>query len=139
MDQDRKPGYKSVLMNKKAMIIAAAAIMLTFTLTASAYIDDNTSAKKYEKNQALSGANACGNEELPLNVLCNNEASEIQGDENAIGMTSAQEGGSIIPEPYENLVDEVSMQSVLRGESAQISDARVPSVMDSVSGDFNRR
>lgn len=124
-------------MNKKAMIVAAAAIVLTFTLTASAFTDDNTSAKKYEKNQAMSGANACGNEELPLNVLCNNEASEIQGDENAIGMTSAQEGGAI--EPYENLVDEVSMESVLRGESAQISDSRVSSVMDSLSGDFDRR
>jgi len=41
----------------------------------------------------MSGANACGNEELPLNVLCNNQASEIQGDENAIGMISVQEGG----------------------------------------------
>jgi hypothetical protein len=107
MSQDRKSGYKSVLTNKKALIIAAAAIAMTFTLTASAFIDDNTSAKKYEKNQALSGANACGNEELPLNVLCNNEASEIQGDENAVGMTSFQEGGTV-EEPYENLVDEVS-------------------------------
>ncbi|MGC1134326.1 MAG: hypothetical protein WA941_15980 [Nitrososphaeraceae archaeon] len=138
MNQDRKPGYKSSLMNKKALIIAAAAIVMTFTLTASAFVDDNTSAKKYEKNQALSGVNACGNEELPLNVLCNNQASEIQGDENAIGMTSAQEGGSL-DQPYENLVDEVSMESVLHEESAQISEARMSSALDSISSDFGSR
>jgi hypothetical protein len=28
--------------------------------------------KKYEKNQATSQANACGNGELPLNVYCQN-------------------------------------------------------------------
>lgn len=136
MNQDRKPGYKSLILNKKVLIVAAAAILTTLTLSASAFIDDNTAAKKYDKNQAASGANACGNEELPLNILCNNMASEIQGDENAVGMTSAQEGGSI--EPYENLVDEVSMQSVLRDESTRISDARASSVMDSLSSDFVR-
>ncbi|MGH9979289.1 MAG: hypothetical protein ACRD8Z_26165, partial [Nitrososphaeraceae archaeon] len=119
MNEDRKPGYKSILTNKKALIVAAAAIAMTFTLTASAFVDDKTSAKKYEKNQAMSGANACGDGELPLNVLCNNEASEIQGYENAIGMTSAQEGGAI-EQPYENLVDEVSMQSALSDEKNQI-------------------
>ena len=138
MNEDRKRGYKSILTNKKALIVAAAAIAMTFTLTASALVDDNTSAKKYEKNQAMSGANACGNEELPLNVLCNNEASEIQGDENAIGMTSAQEGGAI-EQPYENLVDEVSMQSALDDEKNQISEARMSSVLDSSSSDLSNR
>jgi hypothetical protein len=137
MNQDWNAGYKSILRNKKALIIAAVAMVLTFTLTASAFIDDNTAAKKYEKNQALSGANACGNGELPLNVLCNNQASEIQGDENAIGMTSAQEGGSLEQEPYENLVDEVSMESVLREESAKVSDARMSAALDSISSDFD--
>ena len=111
------------MQNKKLLIVAAAAILTTVTLSASAFIEDNTAAKKYEKNQAASGANACGNEELPLNVLCNNMASEIQGDENAVGLSSAQEGGSI--EPYENLIDEVSMQSVLRDQSAQLADSRL--------------
>lgn len=138
MNEDRKPGYKSILTNKKALIVAAAAIAMTFTLTASAFVDDNTSAKKYEKNQALSGANACGNEELPLNVLCNNQASEIQGDENAIGMTSAQEGGAIV-QPYENLVDEVSMESALNDGKNQISEARMSSVLDSSSSDLSNR
>jgi hypothetical protein len=124
MTQNRKSGYKSLMQNKKLLIVAAAAILATVTLSASAFIEDNTAAKKYEKNQAASGANACGNEELPLNVLCNNMASEIQGDENAVGLSTAQEGGSI-GQPYENLVDEVSMQSVLRDQSAQQADSRL--------------
>ena len=124
MDQNRKSGYKSLIQNRKLLIVAAAAaILATVTLSANAFIEDNTAAKKYEKNQAASGANACGNEELPLNVLCNNMASEIQGDENAVGLSSAQQGGSI--EPYENLVDEVSMQSALNDQSAQLSDSRL--------------
>jgi hypothetical protein len=124
MTQNRKSGYKSLMQNKKLLIVAAAAILATVTLSANAFIEDNTAAKKYEKNQAASGANACGNEELPLNVLCNNMASEIQGDENAVGLSTAQEGGSI-EQPYENLVDEVSMQSVLRDQSAQQADSRL--------------
>ena len=124
MNQNRKSGYKSLIQNRKLLIVAAAAaILATMTLSANAFIEDNTAAKKYEKNQAASGANACGNEELPLNVLCNNMASEIQGDENAVGLSSAQQGGSI--EPYENLVDEVSMQSALDDQSAQLSDSRL--------------
>jgi hypothetical protein len=124
MDQNRKSGYKSLMQNKKLLIVAAAAaILATMTLSASAFIEENTAAKKYEKNQAASGANACGNEELPLNVLCDNTASEIQGDENAVGLSSAQQGGSI--EPYENLVDEVSMQSALDDQSTQLSDSRL--------------
>ncbi|MGH9975899.1 MAG: hypothetical protein ACRD8Z_08710, partial [Nitrososphaeraceae archaeon] len=65
-------------------------------------------------------------------------ASEIQGDENAIGMTSAQEGGAI-EQPYENLVDEVSMQSALNDEKNQISEARMSSVLDSSSSDLSNR
>ena len=85
---------------------------MTITLSASAFINDNSGAKGYEKNQALSGANDCGSEELPLNVLCNNVGSEIQGDENAAGLSTSQQGGAIQQEqPYENLVEEMSMQS----------------------------
>jgi hypothetical protein len=138
MNQDRKPGYKSLLQNKKVLIVAAAAIIAGLTLSASGFIDDNTEAKKYEKNQAQSGANSCGNGELPLNVLCNNMASEIQGDENAVGMTSAQQGGSL-EQPYENLVDEVSMESTLRDEKNRISDARMSSLEDSISSDFGSK
>jgi hypothetical protein len=80
-------------MNLKYMAIVAAmtAILVgatAFATTDSAFADGKK--KHYEKNQALSQANACGNGELPLNVFCSNTASQIQGDENAVGTTATQ-------------------------------------------------
>ena len=68
-----------------AMLIGATALATTDSAFAG--------KKKYEKNQALSQANACGNGVLPLNVLCSNSASQIQGDENAVSTASFQQGG----------------------------------------------
>ena len=48
-------------------------------------------------------------------------SSEIQGDENAVGMTSTQQGGVVDEEPYENLIDEASMQSVMNEESSKVA------------------
>jgi hypothetical protein len=48
------------------------------------------SAFAYEKSQATSQANACGNGELPLNVFCQNINSQIQGDENAVNVIGVQ-------------------------------------------------
>lgn len=59
----------------------------TLATSDSAFADGK---KHYEKSQALSQANACGNGELPLNVFCSNTASQIQGDENAVGTTATQ-------------------------------------------------
>jgi uncharacterized protein YegL len=56
-------------------------------------------AKSYEKNQAMSQADACGNGKLPLNILCQNIGSEIQGDENAVNMIGLQTGGDVRPPP----------------------------------------
>jgi hypothetical protein len=72
-------------------IVAAVAVMLVASAAAAtenAFADGKK--KKYEKNQALSQANACGNGELPLNVFCSNSASQIQGDENAVSTASEQ-------------------------------------------------
>jgi hypothetical protein len=79
-------------MNTKYMfIIAAMAVMLigatAFATTDSAFADGK---KKYEKNQAISQANACGNGELPLNVGCQNVDSQIQGDENVVALAADQ-------------------------------------------------
>ena len=72
-------------MNTKYLVVVAA--MAVMLIGATAFATDSAFAdgkKKYEKNQALSQANACGNGKLPLNVLCSNSASQIQGDENAV-------------------------------------------------------
>ena len=81
-------------MNTKYFVVVAT--MAVMLIGATAFATDSAFAdgkKKYEKNQALSQANACGNGELPLNVLCSNSASQIQGDENSVSTASFQQGG----------------------------------------------
>ena len=81
-------------MNTKYLVIVAA--MAVILIGATAFATDSAFAggkKKYEKKQALSQANACGNGKLPENVLCSNSASQIQGDENAVSTASFQQGG----------------------------------------------
>ena len=78
-------------MNTKYMVvIAVMAVMLigaTAFATESAFADKK---KHYEKSQAVSQVNDCGNGELPLNVFCSNTASQIQGDENSVAPASVQ-------------------------------------------------
>ena len=72
------------------VIVAAVTVMLVsataFSTTDSAFADK----KKYEKNQAASQANDCGNGELPLNVFCQNLLSQILGDGNAAYIIGVQ-------------------------------------------------
>jgi hypothetical protein len=78
------------MSTKYMFIIAAMAVMLigsTAFATDSAFADGK---KHYEKNQAISQANACGNGELPLNVGCQNVDSQIQGDENVVALAADQ-------------------------------------------------
>lgn len=71
-------------------VVAAMAVMLVGA-TALATEDAFAGKKKhYEKNQAISQANACGNGELPLNVGCQNVGSQIQGDENGVALSADQ-------------------------------------------------
>jgi hypothetical protein len=84
-------------MNSKYMVIVASmAVMLigaTALATQDAFADKkkkDDDKKKYEKSQATSQANACGNGELPHNVFCQNIGSQVQGDENAVTATGSQ-------------------------------------------------
>jgi hypothetical protein len=78
-------------MNTKYMfIVAAMAVML---IGATAFATDDAFAdkkKKYGKSQATAQANYCGNGELPLNVWCQNTASQIQGEDNRAAIASSQ-------------------------------------------------
>ena len=73
------------------VVVAAMAIMLigaTALATDDAFADKKK--KSYEKSQAVSQVNDCGNGELPLNIGCQNTASQIQGDENSAALASEQ-------------------------------------------------
>jgi hypothetical protein len=86
-------------MNTKYFVIVAAMTAMLIGATALATTDSAFAdgKKKYEKNQAISQANACGNGELPLNVGCQNIDSQIQGDENVVSLAADQAFPSIAP------------------------------------------
>ncbi|MGH9925217.1 MAG: hypothetical protein ACRD5B_07540 [Nitrososphaeraceae archaeon] len=80
-------------MNNKTLSIAVVAAVAAMLIATSAVATEDAFAGKkkgYEKNQAISQANACGNGKLPLNVGCQNTASQIQGDENAVSQAAEQ-------------------------------------------------
>ena len=70
--------------------IAIVAVIAATLIGTTAITADSAFATKYDKNQALSQANACGNGELPLNVGCQNIGSQVQGDENAVSLAANQ-------------------------------------------------
>jgi hypothetical protein len=86
-------------MNTKYMVIVAALAVMMIGATALATEDAFADKKRhddkkkggYEKSQAVSQVNDCGNGELPLNIGCQNTASQIQGDDNSAAVASAQE------------------------------------------------
>jgi hypothetical protein len=79
---------------KTYAIVAIAAVAAMLIATSAISVQDAFAGKKkYEKNQALSQANACGNGEMPTNVACQNIGSQVQGDENGVGITGQQTFG----------------------------------------------
>jgi hypothetical protein len=85
-------------MNSKYMVVVAAMAVMLIGATALA-TDDAFADKKrhddkkkggYEKSQAVSQVNDCGNGELSENVFCSNTASQIQGDDNSAALASEQ-------------------------------------------------
>jgi hypothetical protein len=76
-------------MNSKYLVIVAAMAVMLIGATAFGTADSAFAGGK-EKNQATSSANACGNEEVPTNVGCQNANSQEQGDENAVSITTQQ-------------------------------------------------
>ena len=81
-----------MIYTKYFAIVAAMTAMLIGAMALASADSAFADKKKYEKSQALSQANACGNGEMPMDVYCQNHASQIQGDENGVAITGAQQG-----------------------------------------------
>jgi outer membrane murein-binding lipoprotein Lpp len=82
-------------MNTKYMVVIAAMAVMLIGATAlatseSAFAGGHGHKKSYEKNQATSQVNECSNGFYPLNVGCQNTASQIQGDENEGALAANQ-------------------------------------------------
>ena len=70
-----------------AIVVAVSAVLIGATALATA---DTAFATGKEKNQATTSTNACGNDEMPINVGCQNTNSQTQGDENSVALAAQQ-------------------------------------------------
>jgi hypothetical protein len=75
-------------MNTKYLVVVVALTTAMLTGAATALATTADIAFAYETNQV----NDCGDGELPLDIGCQNTASQIQGDENAVSITGQQLG-----------------------------------------------
>lgn len=78
------------MSTKHLVIVVAVTVMLVGATTLSTTDNAFAGKKKYEKSQAASQVNECGNGELPFNVFCQNLLSQIQGDGNAANIIRVQ-------------------------------------------------
>lgn len=80
---------RSVTFNNKSLAVLAI-VAVAAMLVASPVGPNVVFAGGYEKRQATAQPNYCGSGKLPENVGCQNSASQIQGDENAVHSTFEQ-------------------------------------------------
>jgi hypothetical protein len=83
-------------------ILTAVAITLA---TTSLLFASTESAFSYDKNQATSETNACGNDFFPVNIGCQNTGSQTQGDENGVASTAQQTFPEFLREIPHKIVD----------------------------------
>lgn len=95
LNSDKQYFHFAIRMNTKPMFIVAAMAVMLIGATAVAATDNAIvdGKKKYDKNQATSLANACGNDKLPMSVFCQNIDSQVQGDKNAVAIDGVQKSG----------------------------------------------
>lgn len=74
-------------MNYGLLVTIAALIAIIAASMVGAHI---VFASSYEKSQTISHTNDCGNYWFPLNVLCSNVGSQVQGDENSVAIATGQ-------------------------------------------------
>jgi hypothetical protein len=76
-------------MNNKTIAIMAIATIAALMVAGVSFTTDHVYATK-KKTQTIAQANACGNGPLPLNVFCQNAASQVQGKDNSVSVSTSQ-------------------------------------------------
>ena len=82
--------------NSRYIMIGALIAITSLTIVGSVIANYEAFAGTSDSNQGHSATNSCGNKLLPNNVLCSNTDSQVQGDENAVVITSLQEAASAV-------------------------------------------
>lgn len=87
-------------MNRRVCTVAAlvvVSILVTVTIITATTITTGTPmvyAGDYEKSQTTVQTNECGNYWFPLNVLCSNLGSQVQGEKNSIAVEGGEGEGA---------------------------------------------
>jgi uncharacterized membrane protein len=79
-DRNMNTKYLVVVAALAAMLVAATALATDSAFADKKRHDDKK--KGYTKSQAATQVNDCGNGDNPIDVFCQNQASQIQGDYN---------------------------------------------------------
>jgi hypothetical protein len=75
-------------------VIAAFGVIVILMATMSSTSTHQVFAADYEKSQAISQVNECGNYWFPINIICSNLNSQVQDDENNVVMATAPDSGN---------------------------------------------
>ena len=87
-DRNMNTKYLVVVAALAAMLVAATALATDSAFADKKRHDDKK--KGYTKSQAVTQVNDCGNGDSPEVVWCQNLASQIQGDGNAVTIEGEQ-------------------------------------------------
>lgn len=81
-------------MNNRYFVIIGALTAMLIGATALATTDSAFAGGYKSTSQSTAQVNECGNGVMPMNVLCQNVGSQVQGEENFAALESSQHGGS---------------------------------------------
>jgi hypothetical protein len=70
-------------MNYRTIAVFGIIVILVVTVSSHPVF-----AGGYEKSQIISQTNECGNYWFPVNIICSNLNSQIQGDENNVAIAT---------------------------------------------------
>jgi hypothetical protein len=83
-------------MNYRTIAVFGIIVILVVTVSSHPVF-----AGGYEKSQIISQTNECGNYWFPVNIICSNLNSQIQGDENNVAIaTPAPEADTNYGAPF---------------------------------------
>ena len=83
-------------MNYRAIAVFGIIVILVVTVSSTPVF-----AGGYEKSQVISQINECGNYWFPVNIICSNLNSQVQGDENNVAIaTPAPEADTNYGTPF---------------------------------------
>ena len=68
--------------------IATFGVTMILLVTVSLISPHPAFAGGYEKSQVISQINECGNYWFPVNIICSNLNSQVQGDENNVAIAT---------------------------------------------------